>query len=895
MNKRYILTLLIGIISLSLFANNDELKVLSRYNYYTTESNTEILVFLPEKIAGLKEQSCTIELKFNEQKTSFESPVQKIIRIPIPIESLVEGKTTGNCVIRLKDNNLEKTFEITKYPATDNEVKIDHLNGGLIVDHAPYFPFGFYAYSPVQPTLAEEEVVKGFNMMSPYQKIEGKTIKQRREYMDRCAELGMKVHYQLLSIAGGGGVGSSSNKSLSEQQKHQQLIEEINEFKNHPALLAWYISDEPVGQDVSAKPLEEIYNLIKQVDPYHPVSIVFMTPRKALDYKNAMDIVMADPYPIPNASVMEVKEVCEHLHRDFYPEKPVWIIPQAFGGNEWWMREPTPAEMRLMTYLAIMEHATGIQYFIRHGLNSFPKSVIAWNECGAVATEVQMLKPYLLSEEAQPIINNTDKDFKFKAYKYEDHILVLAINLITKPKHFEIHIDHENLSASAYLIFENRKVSLREGMMQDIVDALGTRAYLIPLRTDKENKDFVHKTNLTTNPGFEIVTVAGVPAGCYAKTKGDRGSTYFIDSQEKKEGKYSIRFTTPKANQGMNLSFYPVPVKGQKTYTVSVWAKAAKNDLLELNHYQRKGWLARLFSREPQIKPKEFLLSFAGKSKTFELSTEWKQYFLNVTIDTKTGSQQKHSPNLQLLSRATAWFDVLQVVPDGNIMSRPTNEGIEIILESTNADAEIRYTDNGTEVDMSSKKYTSPFVLQNDATVQMKLFVDGQEQGFSSQDFFLHKAIGQKVNYWTRFSKSYNAGGETGLFNGIKATETYNDGKWQGYLAKDLDLIIDFEKQTEISEITANFLQDTKTWIFLPKSFEILISADGKEFKSIKEIDNITPNDKKGAFIQTFNAKFNPVKTRFLRIKGHSIKDCPKWHPGAGKAAWLFVDEIIVK
>jgi len=50
--------------------------------------------------------------------------------------------------------------------------------------------------------------------------------------------------------------------------------------------------------------LEEIYRTIKEYDPWHPVSIVFMAPFiTAKNYSGALDIVMADPYPIPDRSV----------------------------------------------------------------------------------------------------------------------------------------------------------------------------------------------------------------------------------------------------------------------------------------------------------------------------------------------------------------------------------------------------------------------------------------------------------------------------------------------------------------------------------------------------------------------------------------------------------------
>jgi len=55
----------------------------------------------------------------------------------------------------------------------------------------------------------------------------------------------MKVHYNLLSVSGGGGVHHRMNES--QNQKEERLISEIKAFMDHPALLAWYISDEQMG------------------------------------------------------------------------------------------------------------------------------------------------------------------------------------------------------------------------------------------------------------------------------------------------------------------------------------------------------------------------------------------------------------------------------------------------------------------------------------------------------------------------------------------------------------------------------------------------------------------------------------------------------------------------
>ena len=184
---------------------------------------------------------------------------------------------------------------------------------------------------------------------------------------------------------------------LSDGEKRKLLINEIRTFRDHPALLGWYISDEPNGTTVTPEKLEEIYNTLKENDPWHPVSIVFMAPFiTAARYSSALDIVMADPYPIPDHPVSLPGDVANLLRTEFKGKKPFWIVPQAFGGGELWSREPTIQEIRSMTWQSIINGATGIQYFVRQGLNYFPKSPATWSECGRIAMEVAELTPWLL-------------------------------------------------------------------------------------------------------------------------------------------------------------------------------------------------------------------------------------------------------------------------------------------------------------------------------------------------------------------------------------------------------------------------------------------------------------------------------------------------------------------
>lgn len=190
-----------------LFSQTNSFQIISRYSFYSYEKTGEMLLNVP---TGFVWRNIGVTLLAGNDTIGIWSgvPGKKTISIPINF-NLAPSEYKVSALIKYSDNApMEATGDLTILQYKRNEVKIDRLTGGLIVDKKLFFPFGFYCYSPVQATLPEEEIVNGFNMISPYQKILPQTLDERKAYMDRCAELGMKVHYNLLSVSGGGGVGS---------------------------------------------------------------------------------------------------------------------------------------------------------------------------------------------------------------------------------------------------------------------------------------------------------------------------------------------------------------------------------------------------------------------------------------------------------------------------------------------------------------------------------------------------------------------------------------------------------------------------------------------------------------------------------------------------------------
>jgi len=632
-------------------------KLYPRLSFYTLEKTGEFLLHVP---AALINVQLSVIIKSSSDTVAFWKgrPVKKVLRIPFSLNlnpsvynieaTIIAGWGSGT------KHTARTLLPVLHYKP--NEVKTDRLTGGVIVNKKPFFPFGFYCYSPVSPTLPEEEIVKGFNMISPYQRIVPETIKERKAYMDRCAEIGMKVHYNLLSVSASTGPKADT---IPEEVKHNRLVNEIKTFMNHPALLAWYISDEPNGFKIPPEVLEEVYKTVREIDPWHPVSMVFMAPFMASrKYSAAFDIVMADPYPIPTRQPDMVDDLARQLNTEFNMKHPQWMVVQAFGGGEWWEREPTLQEIRSMTWQSVVNGSTGIQYFIRQGLNYFPKSTATWAECGKMSLEIAELTPWLLSEEEAMPVQSGSPDIIVTSRLYKGKLAVLAVNKVNKPLPASIRIAGL-YNGNASVIFENRSIPFYGGVINDHLAAFGTEVYMIDIKP-AENGKIIIGNNLMKDPGFENIFSPGVPTACYARPGGDMGATYFTDSRESFDGNHSLRLITPQQDKSISLRFFPCQVKAGSSYMISLWAKADPEQRFSAS----TDTLTNLNSNS-YTSPQYAEVSFGEFIRArFVPQKEWKRFVTFVTIPSDTTATIRTNLILSMPGQGVGWFDQIKVMEE---------------------------------------------------------------------------------------------------------------------------------------------------------------------------------------------------------------------------------------
>ena len=139
------------------------------------------------------------------------------------------------------------------------------------------------------------------------------------------------------------------------------------------------------------------------------------------------------------------------------------------------------------------------------------------------------------------------------------------------------------------------------------------------------------------------------------------------------------------------------------------------------------------------------------------------------------------------------------------------------------------------------------------------------------------------------------SGGENPLTDGLRASNSYADGFWQGFEATDLHFTIDLQNMQTIRQITAGFLRDDNAWIFLPESVEFAVSKDGLNFQVLKNLKVDQPASPRNPYIEDVSVKTENIQARYVRVYAWNIDKNPAWHKAPGGKSWIFVDEILVR
>ncbi|MGB9677746.1 MAG: hypothetical protein ACPLZ9_03920, partial [Candidatus Ratteibacteria bacterium] len=464
------------------------LKPVYRNSIYPTQKIDEIVLNVKvglkdDEMKGIDEEILIVDKEGKEIVKKSIKP-EKETDITLKILQLKEGEY--KIVGRLKkEKNVVYETGIPLYilpKPKGNEVYIDE-NLNLVLNGKPIMPVIWWGGSPYQEIAktGADGIIVGVGDL------------------DSLKELGLYGEVMLLW-------GSEQKKYFEGQDTLSEeavkvITEKINSVKDHPALLFYYLTDEPEVRSLSANLLKEVYELIKRLDPYHPVQITNDTVKGIETYIECADMFLPDPYvcPLVDGSLTRpmtyIIPFMEEIKKAGKKRKFVGITPQIFDYGKVYAsrppystrnnRAPTFVEERCMNYLAIIYGAKGFNYFV-YG----KREEGHWGAVNIPDLRVGM--PYLIKEkkalsdvillgkDVKEKVNIEDKRIHYTSRQYKGKTYIIAVNVEPVEVNAEIKL-LENIK-ELKVISEKRKINVNDGKFSDIFKPYDVHIYTDDLK-----------------------------------------------------------------------------------------------------------------------------------------------------------------------------------------------------------------------------------------------------------------------------------------------------------------------------------------------------------------------------------------------------------------------------
>ena len=231
---------------------------------------------------------------------------------------------------------------------------------------------------------------------------------------------------------------------------------------------------------------------------------------------------------------------------------------------------------------------------------------------------------------------------------------------------------------------------------------------------------------------------------------------------------------------------------------------------------------------------------------------------------------------------------------DSSIIVTSLDVGVKHFLKGT----VVRYTIDGTEPDsLSSPIYSKKLHFTKNTVLKTKAFKPGWLSSDIVQKTFYKSDIHPDTIYFvTNPDKKYPGSGAKTLTDYELGEQNFSNGKWLAYRDTTMKFVIGFKQARPLQEAHFNAFVDNGAYIFPILSIMIEGSNDGKQFKklneakfpSLKETEVVRENKSFSCSIPAGAAY------KYYRFTLLNLKKLPKWHPGKGTPAWIFVDELFL-
>ncbi|MFC6355407.1 hypothetical protein [Luethyella okanaganae] len=300
----------------------------------------------------------------------------------------------------------ERLFRIAKARRQDVPLSYFDGHGRLVRDGRPFFPLGIYdgtrGSSPEKVIQNLDDIRGSFNTVMDYNP-------PTRQTLDLAHDLGISYIYSIKDFFYNSVQPEKPDAIRAEADEIPYIEQTVKQFRNHPALLAWYVNDElPVEQ--YGRQLVAHYNAVVANDPHHPAYAVDYIVRPADLQLRTADVIGMDDYPVRGEPGDAIDSVGRLVGQEveIYPNRGQWSVIQLHNLGNYGQpgtRPPTLAEVRNMSWQAITVGATGLLYYSRFDLERDASGVpyqTLLDNAKSVVNEIAGLTDVILSTRRLP-------------------------------------------------------------------------------------------------------------------------------------------------------------------------------------------------------------------------------------------------------------------------------------------------------------------------------------------------------------------------------------------------------------------------------------------------------------------------------------------------------------
>ncbi len=331
----------------------------------------------------------------------------------------------------------EGTLFITRMDRFPNRKSYIDAHRRLILDGKPFFPLGLYFGDVVEKDV--NYLAKSpFNCIMPYNSIS-------REKLDLLDKNGIKCIYSVKD-------NFPSLRVKEEKEGIELTRKTVTQYKDHPAIMAWYINDELPLTMLSE--LKARRDLMEELDPGRPTWVVLYQVNDIRSYIPTFDVVGTDPYPLSQKSdaVANAADWSKKTNDAVFRYHATWQVPQIFNWASYKKtkeqkgicRAPTFEEMRAMAWMNIAGGANGLVFYSYFDLWKMDKTMEQggqaivrepfdkrWSEVCKMGTEISDFIPILLATDKPLAIQaakNSSPKIIYRLYAQGPDTWLLIVN-----------------------------------------------------------------------------------------------------------------------------------------------------------------------------------------------------------------------------------------------------------------------------------------------------------------------------------------------------------------------------------------------------------------------------------------------------------------------------------